>query len=139
MTTLSQDQVIELRAQFPALAQLFQGEPLVYLDGPAGTQVPQRVIDAMGRYFSTCNANHGGQFPTSKVSDEWVDRGHEAFAQFVGAQDGREIIFGQNMTSLTFALSRSLAKTWNAGDEIIVTRLDHDANVSPWIRAARDA
>jgi cysteine desulfurase family protein (TIGR01976 family) len=139
MTTMSQEEVLELRAQFPALAQRFHGEPLVYLDGPAGTQVPQRVIDAMGRYFSVCNANHGGQFPTSQASDEWVDRGHAAFAQFMGAQDGQEIVFGQNMTSLTFALSRALSKTWNAGDEIIVTRLDHDANVSPWVRAAQDA
>jgi cysteine desulfurase family protein (TIGR01976 family) len=139
MTTLTQDQVLELRDQFPALARLHRGEPVVYLDGPAGTQVPQRVIDAMGRYFSTCNANHGGQFATSQASDQWVDRGHEAFAQFVGARDGREIIFGQNMTSLTFALSRALSKTWNPGDEVIVTRLDHDANVSPWVRAAEDA
>ncbi|MEC7718536.1 MAG: cysteine desulfurase-like protein, partial [Planctomycetota bacterium] len=116
-----------------------QGLPLVYLDGPAGTQVPRRVIDAMSDYFSRCNANHGGQFPTSRDSDAWVDRAHGAFADFVGAKDGREMVFGQNMTSLTFALARALAKTWGPGDEIIVTRLDHDANVTPWVLAAQDA
>ncbi len=139
MKPLSEGRVIELRGQFPALAREHQGLPLVYLDGPAGTQVPRRVIEAMSEYFSRCNANHGGQFPTSQDSDAWVDRAHDAFADFVGAKDGREMVFGQNMTSLTFALARALAKTWEPGDEIIVTRLDHDANVTPWVLAAQDA
>ena len=128
-----------IRANFPALRKEHDGRPAVFFDGPAGTQVPQSVIDAFGNYLTTCNANHGGLFLTSRENDELVHRAHGAFADFIGADDPDEIIFGQNMTSLTFAFSRALAKTWNAGDEIVVTRLDHDANVTPWVLAAQDA
>ncbi|MFO0906129.1 MAG: cysteine desulfurase-like protein [Pirellulales bacterium] len=131
--------VADLRAQFPALQRTHAGRPVVYLDGPAGTQVPQRVIDAISHYLSHHNANHGGLFATSRESDQMLDEAHRALADFVGASDPDEIAFGANMTSLTFALSRALARTWQAGDEVLVTRLDHDANFSPWALAARDA
>ncbi len=131
--------VESLRHQFPALSRTLDGRPVVFFDGPAGTQVPQRVIGAIGRYLAECNANHGGHFATAIESDRRLDEAHGAYARFVGASDPDEIAFGQNMTSLTFALSRALAKTWKPGDEVVVTRLDHDANVTPWIRAAEDA
>ncbi len=126
------------REQFPALLRVENGKPAVFLDGPAGTQVPQCVIDAFSDYLVRCNANHGGLFGTSVESDQLLHEAHAAFAQFVGATNPEEIIFGQNMTSLTFAFSRALSKTWKADDEIVVTRLDHDANVSPWVMAAQD-
>lgn len=127
------------RLQFPALTRTKNGEPAVFLDGPAGTQVPQRVIDAMSDYFSRCNANHGGLFDTSVESDHWLDEAHRAVADFLNTDDPDTVAFGQNMTSLTMALSRALSKTWNVGDEIVVTRLDHDANFRPWLLAAEDA
>ena len=101
--------------------------------------MPQRVIDAMVRYLSDCNANHGGLFPTSMESDLMLAEAHQALADLLGVADSAEVAFGANMTSLTFALARSLARTWSPGDEIVVTRLDHDANVSPWVLAAEDA
>ena len=134
----SNDIFSELRSQFPALTKTVNGQPAVFFDGPAGTQVPQRVIDAMSQYLSNCNANHGGLFPTSYESDRMLDEAHQAFADFVGGDDPGEVYFGQNMTSLTFALSRAISRDWSSEDEIIVTRLDHDANVSPWVLAARD-
>jgi cysteine desulfurase family protein (TIGR01976 family) len=127
------------RQQFPALDRKFAGRPAVFLDGPAGSQVPERVIDAIGRYLIEMNANHGGRFPTSIQSDAMLAEAHAAVADLLGAPDPRSVIFGANMTTLTFAFSRALAKTWKPGDEIIVTRLDHDANVRPWVLAARDA
>ncbi|MFL2871519.1 MAG: cysteine desulfurase-like protein [Pirellulaceae bacterium] len=136
---LNDSLVQSCREQFPALSREFNGEPLVYLDGPAGTQVPQRVIDAISGYLGHCNANHGGHFPTSHDSDEILHQSHQAMADFLGASDPDEVVFGPNMTTLTFAFSRAIAQKWNPGDEIIVTRLDHDANVSPWVLAARDA
>lgn len=128
-----------LRRQFPALSRTHGGEPVIYLDGPAGTQVPQRVIDSIGNYLAHHNANHGGVFATSRESDELLEHAHQAAADLLGASDALCVAFGTNMTTLTFALSRALGKTWNSGDEIVVTRLDHDANVSPWVLAARDA
>ncbi len=110
----------------------------MYLDGPAGTQVPRRVIDAMVDYLQRSNANHGGLFATSRESDELLWDAHAAVADFLGAKDPATISFGPNMTTLTFALSRALARTWEPGDEIIVTQLDHDANFTPWVLAARD-
>lgn len=127
-----------IRRQFPALARTVGGSSVAFLDGPAGTQVPQRVIHSIGRYLSECNANHGGVFATAVESDLRLEEAHRAFADFVGAEDGDEIAFGQNMTSLTFAISRALSRTWGPGDEVLVTRLDHDANVTPWVRAAED-
>jgi cysteine desulfurase family protein (TIGR01976 family) len=125
-----------LRSQFPGLQQR---PGAVFLDGPAGTQVPQRVIDAMVHYLTHCNANHGGVFATSIKSDRILDDAHASIADLLNAPSPREIVFGQNMTSLTFHLSRSIAKMLKPGDEVMVTRLDHDANVSPWVLAARDA
>ena len=129
---------IKLRSQFPALHQR-DGRTPIFLDGPAGTQVPQRVIDAMVHYLTHCNANHGGVFATSVESDRILDDAHAAIADLLNAPSPSEIIFGNNMTSLTFHLSRSIAKILKPGDEVMVTRLDHDANVSPWTLAARDA
>ena len=131
--------VENLRAQFPALQREHNGEPVVYFDGPAGSQVPQCVIDAISNYLSNHNANHEGPFLTSQESDAVLDMAHEKVATFVGADSGESISFGANMTSLTMALSRAMARTWDSGDEIIVSRLDHDANVTPWVLAAADA
>ncbi len=136
---LTPERVNELRHQFPALSKVHSnGQPVVFLDGPAGTQVHQSVIDAMTRYLVQCNANKCGVFETSVNSDRWMNDAHRAMAEFVGGDDPGEIVFGQNMTSLTFALARSLSKTWNRGDEVVVTRLDHDANITPWVTAAND-
>ena len=127
------------REQFPALSRQENGQTVVFFDGPAGTQVPRCVAEAITNYLFNCNSNHNGQFGTSRESDELLHRCHDAHATFVGANDGDEVAFGQNMTSLTFSLSRALGRTWNAGDEIIVTSLDHDANINPWLIAAEEA
>jgi cysteine desulfurase family protein (TIGR01976 family) len=131
--------VKQVRRQFPALAQQSNGQPAVYFDGPAGSQVPTRVVDAVSRYFTETNANHGGVFTTSRASDEILHQTHGAVADLLGTSDPDLIAFGANMTTLTFALSRALARTWKPGDEVVVTRLDHDANVTPWVLGARDA
>lgn len=128
-----------VRRQFPGLARQVNGRPAVFLDGPGGSQVPQSVIDAVADCMAHRNANDGGSFATSREVTALVDAGRNAMADLLGASDPNEIVFGQNMTTLTFALSRSLAKTWKPGDEIVVTRLDHDANVTPWVLAAADA
>jgi cysteine desulfurase family protein (TIGR01976 family) len=127
------------RRQFPALARRVNDRPAVFFDGPGGTQVPQRVIEAVGHCLAHTNANHGGRFATSREGDHMLEEAHRGLADFLGADDPHCVVFGQNMTTLTFALSRSLARTWKAGDEVIVTQLDHDANVSPWVLAAHDA
>ena len=137
--SLTPEIVAQVRSQFPALSRRVGDNPAAFFDGPGGTQVPQRVIAAVAHCLGQTNANHGGLFATSQESDRMLDEAHRGLADFVGASDPETIIFGQNMTSLTFALSRALARTWRAGDEIVVTRLDHDANVSPWVLAARDA
>jgi cysteine desulfurase family protein (TIGR01976 family) len=131
--------VEQCRQQFPALAREINGRPVVYFDGPAGSQAPRRVIEAIGDYLIRSNANHGGVFTTGRESDAMLREAHRAVADLLGASDPDVIAFGQNMTSLTIALSRALARTWQPGDEIVVTRLDHDANVTPWVLAARDA
>jgi cysteine desulfurase family protein (TIGR01976 family) len=131
--------VTSLRRQFPALERSHQGRPVVYCDGPGGTQVPQRVIDAMVRYLTTCNANHGGAFATSRESDQVLRDAHEAVADLINAPSADEIVFGPNMTTLTFHLSRAIGRKLHLGDEVVVTRLDHDANVTPWVLAAEDA
>jgi cysteine desulfurase family protein (TIGR01976 family) len=136
---LTQSHVEACRRQFPALAREQAGQPVVYLDGPAGTQVPQRVVDAVGGYLTRCNANHGGMFATSRESDELLWETHAAVVDLLGADDPACVAFGPNMTTLTFALSRALARTWKPGDEVVVTQLDHDANITPWMLAARDA
>jgi cysteine desulfurase family protein (TIGR01976 family) len=131
--------VMKLRQQFPALNIVRNGRQPIYFDGPGGTQVPQRVIDAMVRYLTTSNANHGGRFATSRESDRILENARQAIADFINAPSADEVVFGANMTTLTFHLSRAIARTLRAGDEILVTRLDHDANVTPWVLAARDA
>lgn len=122
-----------VRPQFPALRR-----DAAFLDGAAGSQVPQSVIDAISAYYVNHNANHGGCFATSRESDAVVDEARRACADLLGTPDDGCIVFGANMTTLTFALSRAIATQWQPGDEILVTRLDHDANVSPWVRAAQD-
>ena len=129
----------ELRALFPSLGQEVAGQPAVFLDGPGGTQVPTPVMEAMSAYLSRDNANTGGLFITSQRTVETVAAARRETAHFLNAARPEEIVFGQNMTSLTFALSHALRRTWQAGDEVIVTSLDHDANVAPWIMAAADA
>ena len=128
-----------LRPQFPALAAEQDGRPVVYLDGPGGTQVPQRVIDAVAGYYRDSNANLHGAFATSIRSDAILHEARAAVADLLGAASPAEVKFGQNMTSLTFALSRSIARVLRPGDEIVISRLDHEANRGPWIAAAADA
>jgi cysteine desulfurase family protein (TIGR01976 family) len=127
-----------LRARFPALARAHHGRPVVYLDGPGGTQVPQSVIDAVSDYYRTMNANEGGAFVTSRMSDQMSLDAHQAVADLLGAADAQEIKLGANMTSLTFHVSRSIGASLSPGDEIVVTTLDHEANVSPWQAVAAD-
>jgi cysteine desulfurase family protein (TIGR01976 family) len=129
---------LDSRNQFPAFQNTHDGKPLVYLDGPAGTQVPTRVIDAISNYYRTMNANHGGCFPTSRASDAMFSAAQQAAADLFGTNDPEEVYFGANMTTLTFALSRALSQEWKPGDRILVSHLDHDANYSTWVRAAQD-
>ena len=128
---MSMIDVTWVRAQFPALRQEIRGQPAVFLDGAGGTQVPQRVIDAMVQYLTTSNANAGGAFPTSERTDEAIAAARAAMADMLGC-DSDEVVFGPNMTSLTFAVSRAIGRELQPGDEIVLTRLDHDANYSPW-------
>ena len=121
-----------IRARFPALAS-----GAAFFDGPGGSQVPQQVIDAMTGYLRDSNANLGGAFTTSRASDEVMERGRAAAADFTGAE-AEGIAFGANMTTLNFQLAHAVARTLEPGDEIVVTALDHDANVSPWLVIAQD-
>lgn len=120
------------RAQFPALTQQTKERTTVFFDGPGGTQVPQQVIDAIGNYLTNMNANTHGAFTRSVQTDEIIVSARTAMAQFLGC-DKDEVVFGSNMTSLTFALSRAIGRQLHPGDEIIVTKLDHDANFAPWL------
>jgi cysteine desulfurase family protein (TIGR01976 family) len=126
-----------VRAQFPALGQTVNGHPAAFLDGPGGTQVPQRVIDAISDYLRRDNANTGGAYATSRRTDAMIAEARAAMADFLhcGAD---EVVFGPNMTTLTYAMSRAIGRDLKPGDEIVVTRLDHDANVSPWLQMAED-
>ncbi len=121
------------RNHFPALAMEIDGQPQIFFDNPGGTQVPQSVADAMSRYLLTSNANTHGEFATSRRSDEIIVAAHTAMADLLNAAGPEEIVFGQNMTSLSFAVSRALGRTLQTGDEIVCTVLDHDANVAPWL------
>ncbi|HEX4947502.1 MAG TPA: cysteine desulfurase-like protein [Blastocatellia bacterium] len=123
----------EIRPHFPALERTHNGFPVAYFDGPGGTQVPRSVVDAMSDYLFHHNANTHWAYPTSAETDEIIERSREALADFLNASP-REIAFGQNMSSLTFHLSRALGKNWGAGDEIIITELDHHANQDTWRR-----
>jgi cysteine desulfurase family protein (TIGR01976 family) len=126
-----------VRQQFPALSERFDGKPAVFFDNPGGTQVHESVIRAMTDYMTRRNANTHGVFATSRRSDIVIDDARQAAADLLGATPA-EIVFGNNMTSLTFALGRSLAAEFGPDDEIVVTRLDHDANVAPWMMLAED-
>ena len=128
----------EIRRQFAGLKRLQDGREVAFFDGPAGSQVPEIVVDAVCHYLRHTNCNRGAAFTTAKLSDGILEAAHVVMADFVGTDDPDCIAFGANMTSLTFQLSRALSRTWKAGDEIIVTQLDHDANVSPWVLAAQD-
>jgi cysteine desulfurase family protein (TIGR01976 family) len=127
-----------IRDEFPSLKREYNGKPLVYFDAPGGTQTTRRCIERIVDYLTRCNANTHGAFITAEESDAIIEEAHEAGADFVNARSKDEIIFGQNMTSLTFAMSRSIGQTLRAGDEIILTKLDHDANYSPWHLMAQE-
>jgi cysteine desulfurase family protein (TIGR01976 family) len=131
----------QIRQQFPALrrpSSIVTGRSALFLDNPAGTQVARPVIDRITSYLTQHNANHGGAFATSIESDVLLDEAHAAMADMLNATRPEEIIFGANMTTLTLHISRSIARTWNPGDTIVVTRMDHDANITPWVLAAED-
>src|SRR5882757_10697922 len=120
-----------VRQQFPSLKLQVSGRAAAFLDGPAGTQVPKQVIDAVQNYFVNANANTYGAFLTSQRTDETIRSARAAMADFFNC-DSNEVVFGQNMTTITFALARAMGRELRAGDEIVVTTLDHDANVAPW-------
>lgn len=126
------------RAQFPALSLADHGRNRIYFDNPAGTQVPQQVIDRTVECLIARNANLGGYFTTSVAAGDLVEEAHQACADFYNAASSREIVFGQNMTSLTLHMSRCLGKRFRPGDEIVLSRMDHDANVAPWLLLADD-
>ncbi len=122
-----------IRGQFPAL-----NRPAVFLDNPGGSQIAQPSLDRIHRYLVENNANHGGAYPTSRQSDAVVDAARAAMADFLNARRPEEIVFGVNMTTLTYIVSRALARTFRPDDTLVVTRLDHDANISPWLQVAED-
>lgn len=129
--------VAKVRSLFPGLAREQDGVPIVFADSPGGSQVPEQVIEAMSSYLRTSNSNTHGAFTTSQETDALIDRARRAAADVTGSAPD-EIVFGPNATSLLFSISRSFARTLRRGDEIVVTRLDHDANIRPWVMAARD-
>jgi cysteine desulfurase family protein (TIGR01976 family) len=122
-----------IRQQFPSL-----NRKDVFFDNPGGTQIAKQSLERINRYLLECNANHAGAFRTSQQSDAVLDEAHAAMADFLNASSPDEIVFGNNMTTLTFNMSRSLGRTLSPADEIVVTRLDHDANISPWLLIAED-
>jgi cysteine desulfurase family protein (TIGR01976 family) len=130
-TTTSQLDSTWVRAQFPSLQTQWKGQPAAFLDGPAGTQVPTQVMHAIQNYLMSANANTGGAFVTSRRTDEMIANSRAAMADFFHCEKD-EVVFGQNMTTITFALSRAIARELQPGDEIVLTTLDHDANFSPW-------
>lgn len=127
----------KIRAQFPALERVIDRQPVAYFDGPGGTQVPRRVGDAMMDYLFRHNANTHWEYPTSAETDALLAWAREAMADFLGCT-APEVTFGNNMTTLTYHLSRALGGRWGAGDEIVVTDLDHHANIAPWMRLAQE-
>ena len=122
-----------IRGQFPALAR-----PNIFFDNPGGTQISKQSLERVNGYLIESNANHEGAFAASIASDAILDEAHRAMADFYNAASPEEIVFGNNMTTLTLHISRSISREWKEGDEIVVTRLDHDANVTPWVLAAQD-
>ncbi|CAN5614686.1 cysteine desulfurase-like protein [soil metagenome] len=138
MTVFSEELVEQIRRHFPALQREVNGRTPAFFDAPGGTQVPRVVIDAIAEYLALHNANTGGAFPASIETDAMIWRARERMAAFLNARSPREIVFGANMTTLTFALSRALGAEWGAGDEVVVTTLDHQANIAPWVRVAEE-
>jgi cysteine desulfurase family protein (TIGR01976 family) len=130
--------VQSVRENFPSLKQIQDGRQVVFFDNPGGTQVPKTVMDAMTGYLLRDNANHGGAYATSRRSDAMIMQARQAMTDMLGAASADEIVFGPNMTSLTFTLSRAFTHWLKPGDDVVVTRLDHDANISPWMLLARD-
>ncbi len=129
--------IAEIRSRFPGLNRMVNGNRAIFFDGPGGSQSPESVGDAVKHYLLHQNANVGMSFVTSKETDKLIEETMRACADLVGCSDYREIVFGQNMTSLTIQLASALSRTWGPGDEIVVTRSDHDANVRPWVLAAK--
>jgi len=129
--------VAEIRAEFPALERVHNGYPVAYFDGPGGTQVPRRVVDSMADYLYHHNANTHWEYPTSAETDAAIQNARDVCAEFINASPA-EIAFGANMTTLTFHLSRSLSLEYHEGDEIVVTELDHHANIDPWHRLSKE-
>jgi cysteine desulfurase family protein (TIGR01976 family) len=131
IATTPQVDLTELRQHFPALQRTHNGQPVAYFDGPGGTQVPSAVASAMSDYLLHHNANTHWSFPTSQETDAMIARARHALADFLNSSPG-EIVFGANMTTLTFHLARALGRGWGAGDEVVITELDHHANIAPW-------
>ena len=127
----------EIRSHFPALERVHGGFPVAYFDGPGGTQVPRAVVEAMADYLYHHNANTHWAYPTSAETDELLERSRQSLADFLGAAPD-EIAFGANATTLAFHVSRTLGRTFEAGDEVVVTELDHHANVAPWQALERE-
>ena len=126
----------KIRSRFPSLERNIGKRKAVFFDGPGGSQVPTSVTSAMNEYLLRNNANTGMSFATSLETDEVISEALRACADFIGCEDHREVVFGQNMTSLNFQLAGALSRTWGEDDEVVVTRLDHDGNVGPWALAA---
>ena len=129
--------IAEIRSRFPGLQRVVNGNQAIFFDGPGGSQSPESVGDAVKHYLLHQNANVGMSFATSRETDAMIEQTMRACADLVGCEDYREIVFGQNMTSLTIQLASALGRTWGPGDEVVVTRSDHDANVRPWVLAAQ--
>jgi cysteine desulfurase family protein (TIGR01976 family) len=130
---LDQYNVVEIRKQFPALQQTFNQKPIVFLDGPGGTQVHASVIQVMERYYRSANSNAHGAFLYSQRTDEITYRARQSVADFLNAPRPEEIVFGPNMTTLTFRMSQAIGTILNPGEKVVLTRLDHDANIAPWV------
>src|SRR5258705_8492928 len=142
MSTTAQTQIevastSEIRKHFPALERVHNNRPVAYFDGPGGTQVPRHVVERMSDYLFHHNANTHWQYPTSAETDAAIAKAREVLAEFLNASSD-EIAFGANMTTLTFHLSRALSRNLGAQDEIVVTELDHHANIDPWRRLTKE-
>lgn len=123
----------EIRAQFPSLQRIHNGLPMVFMDGPGGTQVPDRVIHAISDYYKTSNSNTHGEFVTTRETDDLIDKTRKALAVLLGAEGGETISLGQNMTTLNFSLAHGIARILKPGDEVLITQLDHEGNRGPWL------